>query len=76
MRLLALKTNEEITELIDRLERESKALKEEILRACWYMRGGLTYAEGMDLGNEEREIIAKIIKDNKETTKKSGMPFF
>jgi hypothetical protein len=76
MRLLTLKTNEEILELVDQMDRESKALKEEILRACWYMRGGLTYNEGMELGFEEREIISRIIKDNMETTKKSGLPFF
>jgi hypothetical protein len=63
-------------ELIDRLDRESKALKEEILRYCWYMRGGLTYNEGMQLSYDEREIISRIVKDNMETTKKSGMPFF
>ena len=73
---MTLKTNEEILELVDQMDRESKALKEEILRACWYMRGGLTYNEGMDLSHEEREIISRIIKDNMETTKKSGLPFF
>jgi hypothetical protein len=63
-------------ELVDKLDTESKALKEEILRACWHMRGGLTYSEGMDLGYQEREIISKIIKENMEATKKSGLPFF
>lgn len=40
------------------------------------MRGGITYDEVMMLGNEERELIAKIIKSNLETTKDSGLPFF
>lgn len=43
---------------------------------CWYMRGGLTYEEGMQLSRIEREIVGDIIKDNLETTKKSKMPFF
>jgi hypothetical protein len=43
---------------------------------CWYMRGGLTYDEAMFLSSEEREIISKIIKDNLQTTKDSGLPFF
>lgn len=43
---------------------------------CWYMRGGLSYNEAMELGVMEREIIGKIIKDNLDTTKKSKMPFF
>jgi hypothetical protein len=42
---------------------------------CWYMRG-LSYAEGMNLSLDEREIVAEIIKENLETTKKSGLPFF
>ena len=40
------------------------------------MRGGLTYDEAMFLSQQEREIIAKIISDNLETTKESGLPFF
>jgi hypothetical protein len=40
------------------------------------MRGGISYAEAMHLSQEEREIISDIVKDNLETTKKSGLPFF
>ena len=40
------------------------------------MRGGITYNEALQLGHQEREIIHKIIEDNMETTKKSGLPFF
>jgi hypothetical protein len=40
------------------------------------MRGGISYAEAMNLSQDEREIINDIIKDNLETTKKSGLPFF
>lgn len=69
-------SEEDMISYFDQLERQSKALKEEILRLCWYMRGGVTYDEGMLLSNDEREIISKLIKDNLETTKKSGMPFF
>ena len=67
---------DEMIAYFNQLERQSKALKEEIMRLCWYMRGGITYAEAMELGLQEREIISKIIKDNLETAKKSGMPFF
>lgn len=37
---------------------------------------GLSYNEAMSLSWEEREIVTEIIKDNLETTKKSGLPFF
>lgn len=40
------------------------------------MRGGLNYNDAMLLSVEDRRIINEIIKDNLETAKKSGMPFF
>ena len=60
----------------DQLEKESKALKEEIIKLCWYMRGSLSYDEGMHLSYEDRSLMSKLIKENLETTKKSGMSFF
>ena len=42
---------------------------------CWFMRG-LSYAEGMSLSVEERQIVSEIIKENLETTKKTNLPFF
>jgi len=56
-------------------EKESREIKKEVLKMCWYMRG-LSYAEGMNLSSDERELVAEIIKENLETTKKSGLPFF
>lgn len=40
------------------------------------MRGGLTYEEALNLSLQEREIIGGIIKENLETTKKTGLPYF
>lgn len=40
------------------------------------MRGAVTLEEGFYLTYEDRTIIGNIVKDNLETTKKSGMPFF
>jgi hypothetical protein len=37
---------------------------------------GLSYSEGMNLSHDEREIVAEIIKENLETTQKTGLPFF
>lgn len=68
--------NDKIIGWLDQLAKESKALKEEILTVCWYMRGGMSYTEGMQLSVTEREVISKLIKSNMETTKKSGLPFF
>ena len=68
--------NDEIVELLDSYDKESKAFREEALRMCWYMRGGLSYEDAMFLTQQERDIIGKIIKDNMDTTQKSGLPFF
>ena len=51
-------------------------MKDDALRMCWYMRGGLSYDDAMLLSQTEKEIINKIVKDNLETTQKSHLPFF
>jgi len=61
---------------IESYDRQVKAIKEELLRMCWFMRGGVSYDEMMAMSTSEREIIAKIIKDNLDTAKKTGTPFF
>jgi hypothetical protein len=69
-------TDAEIEDWINLLDKETKAIREEALRFTWWMRGGVSYNEAMMLGYEERQIIARIIEDNLEATKKSQLPFF
>ena len=69
-------SRDDMLNYFDQLEKESKAIKEEVLKLCWYMRGSLSYNEGMMLSPEDRQIVSKIVKSNLETTKKSGLPFF
>lgn len=57
-------------------ENDSKALKEELFRMCWYMRGSLSFTEAFLLTVEDRQIIAKIIEDNLETARTTQLPFF
>ena len=40
------------------------------------MRGGVSYQEALNMGVEERKMCADIVKDNLETAKKTGQPFF
>ena len=40
------------------------------------MRGGVTYNEAMHMSYEDRILIGELIKDNLDTTKKSGLPYF
>ena len=58
------------------MEGDVKNLKHELLKICWYMRGGVTYQEALEMGHQERMIVADIVKDNLETAKKTGQPFF
>ena len=58
------------------MENGQKEVKSEIMKLCWYMRGSVTLDEGYNLSYEDRAIIGDIVKENLETTKKSGMPFF
>jgi hypothetical protein len=58
------------------MEKESNSIKQEALKMSWYMRGGITYDQALQLSVVERSIISELIKENLETTKKSGLPFF
>lgn len=51
-------------------------LKEDLLKSIWYMRGSVSYADIMQMNSRERDLIGKIIKENLDTTKRSGLPFF
>ena len=66
----------EILRESEQLDKEAKVIKRDCIKLCWYMRGSFSYAEIMNMSWEEREIIGDLIKENLETTKKSGLPFF
>jgi hypothetical protein len=40
------------------------------------MRGGVSYQEIMMMSSAERNMISELAKENIETTKKSGLPWF
>ena len=58
------------------MEQEAKSIREESFKLAWYMRGGITYEQVLQLSSSERLMISELAKDNMETTKKSGLPFF
>ena len=43
---------------------------------AWYMRGGVSYEDVLNMSTVERQQIGELIESNLETTKKSQMPFF
>jgi hypothetical protein len=62
--------------MVDAMDKETHNIRLDVLKLCWYMRGGVTYEEAMQMSEADRKIINEIVKDNLETTKKSGLPFF
>ena len=73
---LLISSPEEISQLIETMDKECQEIKQEAIKLSWYMRGGLAYDQAMALSMADRTAIGELIKDNLETTKKSGMPFF
>jgi hypothetical protein len=65
-----------INSLVEEYENDTKALREELFKMCWYMRGGLSVTESFLLTPEDRVLIAKLIEDNLTTAKETQMPFF
>ena len=57
-------------------DNETKNLKMELMKICWFMRGGMSWNESLVLSPDERGIVSQLVKENMDTTKKSGQPFF
>ena len=66
----------EIVSYLKDFDNQVKNLKLETLKVCWFMRGGVTWQEALNLSPEERSVVSQLVKENMETTKKSGQPFF
>jgi len=66
----------EIVAYLKDFDSQVKNLKLEIMKICWFLRGGMSWNEALVLSPEERAIVSQLVKENMETTKKSGQPFF
>lgn len=62
--------------MVNGYDNEIKSIRNDTLKICWHMRGGISYEQAMNLSHEERSLIGEIIKENMETTKKTGLPYF
>lgn len=58
------------------MDKETNEIRQEAIKVAWYMRGGISYDQALQLSIAERTSISNLIKDNLETTKKTGLPFF
>jgi hypothetical protein len=62
--------------MIEAMDKDCQLIRNEAVKLSWYMRGGLTYDQALALSANDRTVIGDLIKENLETTKKSGLPFF
>ena len=62
--------------MVDQMDKETNDIRQEAIKIAWYMRGGITYDQALQLSVSERTLVSELIKDNLETTKKTGFPFF
>ena len=67
---------EGVQKLLDDYEKACNEIKKSALTMSWYMRGGASYEDILNMSLEERKAINMIIESNLETTKKSQLPFF
>jgi hypothetical protein len=58
------------------MDSEINEIRKEAMKMAWYMRGGISYEQVLQLSVAERKIIGDIVSENMETTQKSGLPFF
>ena len=62
-------------ELAKEMELDIKQIKDEVFRLAWHMRGGVSAHELLwRYSHDDREVLNKIVKDNIETTNKTGLP--
>lgn len=67
---------EGIQRLLENYEKIVDQIKKSAMSMAWYMRGGVTYEDVLNMSSTEREFLKELIDGNLETTKKSGLPFF
>lgn len=67
---------EGVQKLLDDMENECTEIKKNALSLSWYMRGGISYEDVLNMSQEERRSINEIIESNIKVTKDSKLPFF
>ena len=66
----------EIIKKLEGIEKEARNLEKKLYELGWYMRGGLSIVEIMQIAVSDISIIDELVKEHLETTKKTGMAFF
>ena len=68
--------SDQVSKMLDQMDKETNDIRQEAFKVAWYMRGGVSYDQALQLSVAERTNISTLIKENLETTKKTGLPFF
>jgi len=58
------------------MDSEVTEIKKASLSFSWYMRGGVSYEDALNMSVVERNAMSELINNNLEVTKKSQLPFF
>lgn len=58
------------------METECSEIKKQAFSFSWYMRGGASYTDILNMSYQERNFIKELIESNMETTKVTKLPFF
>jgi hypothetical protein len=69
-------TMDQVEKLTKEMVQSIYNIRKNVIQLTWYMRGGVTYSDAMNMTNEEIKAINEIIDGNMETTKKTKLPFF
>ena len=67
---------EGINKLVKEYDADTKAIKDELFKICWFMRGSVSITESYMLSPDDRELIGALIESNLNVTKESGLNFF
>lgn len=62
--------------MVDTMDKEADDIRAQCLKMSWYLRGGGTYEDVLNMSFKERTLINNLIKENMETTQKSKLPHF
>ena len=62
-----------VEDIIKEYRIETKAIMKDVAEICWFMRGGITWDQGMNLTHKQRKVIKEVINDNIERVKQTGL---
>lgn len=69
-------TTDQMEKFTNGMVKQADEIDHNAIRMSWYMRGGISYQDIMNMSYKQTEMINAVIDSNLETTKKTKMPFF